>query len=267
MRRSLTSSLFVLVASIVAANAIVMRHDRNPQRYVDLAKRFPATVTFATPHDPTPWAIGTLVDPLWVLTAGHIAEYVEPGHLASVGGGNYEVESIVQHPDWQGVKTWADVKRDIALVRLRTPVTGITPAKLYSGSDELGMVLTIVGTGEHGTGLTGPVSKDTTLRAATNRVHEVDGTQIVFRFDAPGESGVTPLEGVAGEGDSGGPAYLERDGEIYVVGVGSAQDARPTGKKLGRYGVLEMYPRVSSFAPWIRATIEPPAKDTDRAPR
>ena len=267
MRRSLAISLTLLVAFAVTANAIVMRHDRDAQAYVDLAKRFPATVTFVTPKDSTPWGIGTLIAPRWALTAGHIAEQLQPGDLAKVGDTSYEIDSIVQYPDWQGVKTWEDVKRDIALVRLRSPVAGVEPVKLYTGRDELGMVLTIVGTGEHGTGLTGPVAKDPTMRAATNRVHKIDGTQLVFRFDAPDDADVTALEGVCGDGDSGGPAYLERDGEIYIVGVGSAQDARPTGKKLGRYGVLEHYPRVSSFAPWIRATIESPVKKSVGAPR
>jgi hypothetical protein len=47
-----------------------MRHDRDERMFVELAKRFPATVTFATRGSSAPWAIGTLVDPLWVLTAG-----------------------------------------------------------------------------------------------------------------------------------------------------------------------------------------------------
>jgi hypothetical protein len=261
MGRSTAFTWFLLCALAGTANAIVMRHDRDEQAFVDLARRFPATVTFVIGQDSAPWGIGTLVDPRWILTAGHIAEQLQPGDPASIGGTLYEVDSVTQFPNWQGVKTWEDVKRDIALVRLRTPVSGIAPAKLYTGDDELGMDLTIVGTGEHGTGLTGPVAKDATMRAATNRVHEVDGTQLVFRFDSPDDADVTALEGVAGEGDSGGPAYLERDGEIYIVGVGSAQDSRPTGKKLGHYGVRELYPRVSSFAAWIRATIGASAKD------
>jgi hypothetical protein len=258
MRCSIANSFIVLIAVAASANAIVMRHDRDEKTFIDLARNFPATVTFNTPRDASPWGVGTLIDPSWVLTAGHIAEQLQPGDRATIGDVAYEIESIVQYPNWQGVKSWEDVKRDIALVRLRTPVSGITPATLYTGNDEMGMVLTIVGTGQHGTGLTGPVAKDTTMRAATNRVHKVEGTQLVFRFDAPDESGVTPLEGVCGDGDSGGPAYLERDGMIYVVGVGSAQDSRPAGRKLGRYGVLELYPRVSSFAPWIRATMKRP---------
>jgi hypothetical protein len=154
------------------------------------------------------------------------------------------------------VKTWEDVQRDIALVRLRTAVADVTPARLYTGSDEAGMTVTVVGMGRHGTGLTGPIADGTTMRAATNRVHKVEGTQLVFRFDAPGDPDVTPLEGISGDGDSGGPAYVERDGVLYVIGVGSAQDSRPVQKKLGHYGVLELYPRVSSFAGWIRTTID-----------
>jgi hypothetical protein len=37
------------------------------------------------------------------------------------------------------------VKFDIALVALDEPVTGIGPAKLYTGSDEVGMTVTFVG--------------------------------------------------------------------------------------------------------------------------
>ena len=93
------------------------------------------------------------------------------------------------------------------------------------------------------------------MRAATNRVLRVEGTQLVFRFDAPDDPDVTPLEGICGDGDSGNPAYLESNGKLYVVGVGSAQDARPVGRKLGHYGVLELYPRVSAFVPWIRQVL------------
>lgn len=235
-----------------------MRHDRSEQLYVDLARKFPATVTFTAPFENVSNGAGTLIDPRWVLTAGHVAEQLEPGDPARIGGAVYEVESVVQYADWKGIKTWGDVKRDIALVKLRTPVTGIKPAKLYTGKDEAGLVLTIVGAGKHGTGLTGAMTEDTTLRAATNRVVRVDGSELVFRFDAPGEPDVTALEGVSGEGDSGGPAYLELNGELFVVGVSSAQDARPAGHEQGHYGVLELYPRVSSFASWIRAVIKAP---------
>jgi hypothetical protein len=49
---------------------------------------------------------------------------------------------------------------------------------------------------------------------------------------------------------------IELGGETYVIGVSSAQDPRPADKKIGHYGVLEFYPRVSYFVDWIRATAD-----------
>jgi secreted trypsin-like serine protease len=86
-------------------------------------------------------------------------------------------------------------------------------------------------------------------------VEKAEDPYLRFRFDAPQDPGVTQLEGISGVGDSGGPAYIERGGVVYVIGVSSAQDARPAGKKEGHYGVLEYYPRVSFFAGWIQETI------------
>jgi hypothetical protein len=69
-----------------------------------------------------------------------------------------------------------------------------------------------VGAGRFGNGLTGPTIDDVTMRAATNRVLRVEGTQLVFRLDAPKDPEVTPLEGIRGDGDSGNPAYLVSHG-------------------------------------------------------
>lgn len=238
------------------AQAIVIRHDGDDRQYIELAKKFPATVVFHFKDSVNGMdGMGTLIDARWVLTAGHIVADLSPGDFAEVGGSRYEIEELVQHPLWHGIESWDDVQHDIALVRLRTAVRGIEHARLYTKSDEAGLTLTFVGAGRFGNGLTGPTVDDQTMRAATNRVLRVEGTQLVYRFDAPGDPDVTPLEGISGDGDSGGPAYLESNGKIYVVGVGSAQDSRPVDRKLGHYGVLELYPRVSAFAPWIRRVL------------
>jgi hypothetical protein len=151
----------------------------------------------------------------------------------------------------------ADLKVDIALVHLAQPVAGCAPVRLYTGVDEDGLVVTFVGRGATGTGLTGVDGGkwDGQLRAATNRVTQADGPLLQFRFDAPDDAGVTPLEGISGEADSGGPAYLERDGVLFTVGVSSSQDPRPAKRRRGAYGVLEYYTRVSYFADWIREVL------------
>lgn len=59
------------------------------------------------------------------------------------------------------------------------------------------------------------------------------------------------LEGISGPGDSGGPAFLEIDGVIFLAGVSSWQDNRAQGGRQGVYGVLEYYARVSSYVGWI----------------
>ena len=241
----------------VPAQAIVIRHDRDDQLYIDLAKKFPATAVFHIQNSDFEMdGMGTLIDARWVLTAGHVVSELKPGDIAAIGGSPYEIEELVQHPHWRGIKSWNDVRYDIALVRLRTAVHDVEPAELYTKSDEAGLVLTLVGAGRFGNGLTGETNFDVTMRAATNKVLRVEGTQLVYRFDAPGDPDVTPLEGICGQGDSGNPAYLASDGKIYVVGVGSAQDVRPVKQKRGRYGALELHPRVSAFAPWIRRVLQ-----------
>jgi len=78
-----------------------------------------------------------------------------------------------------------------------------------------------------------------------------------FVSTLPGDAGVTALEGISGEADSGGPAYIELEGVLFTIGVSSHQDARPAGRKRGTYGVLEYYSRVSYFADWIREVLAP----------
>lgn len=248
--------LLVLLLGPFPVAAIIMRHDRNEQAFIDLARKFPATVTLHTSSNRAVLAgMGTLIHSRWVLTAGHVADDLAPGDLAVLGGTTYEIEAIIKHPDWRGAHSWEDLRKDIALIRLHTAVVGTVPVQLYTRSDELGMTAIFVGMGSFGTGLTGPVAEVSTMRAATNRVEKCDDSFLQFRFDAPDDPGTTPLEGISGEGDSGGPAYIERDGIVYLIGVGSAQDSRPAGKKIGHYGVLEYYPRVSYFAAWIQATV------------
>jgi hypothetical protein len=79
-----------------------------------------------------------------------------------------------------------------------------------------------------------------------------DSSISALRFDAPPAG--TPLEGVGGEGDSGGPALVRECERLLVAGVSSWQQH---DGPLGTYGCVEHYARVSTQLPWFREVCGP----------
>ncbi len=251
--RALFAALAFAVAGWPASTPIIRRHDRPDSLYLELGRRY---ASIAHLYLPTPQGAadgeGTLIAPRWVLTAAHVAVAVKPGHRVTVGAGRYVVDSVIRHPDWSD-----GGPHDIALLRLATAVAAVRPATLYRDSAELGREIVIVGYGDIGTGLTGPEGNDGRVRGATNRVDEASPLWLKFVFDPPDSPRATPLEGVSGPGDSGGPAYLDGGDDEVVVGVSSGQSSRATGGLPGRYGVTEFYTRVSRYVSWIEGVTGP----------
>lgn len=242
---------FALFSSL-PVQAILIRPDRADAKYLELAIKYPASVGLNLPDGEA-----TLIAPQWLLTAAHLAKDIKTGKESAritIGNKQYRVEKVFAHPDYKNAKSGAD----LALVKLTEEVTEIKPVPIYRGTEETGKIATIVGHGYSGTLEKGPVSKDRwdkKQRAGTNQVERVIQKKwLMFIIDPPEKA--TDLEAAGGPGDSGGPAFIEEDGKVYVAGVSSFTDDTNEDQAHGNYGDREAYTRVSAFAEWIDKIIK-----------
>ncbi|GCE14499.1 S1 family peptidase [Tengunoibacter tsumagoiensis] len=235
---------------------MIIRHDRSERDSLVDETQWPAITSFFRGHGGA-----TLIAPKWLLTAAHVVQVIPPDRPISIGlaGKRYPIARIIIHPDYDPEWLSGDEDDehnivDLALVELETAVENIAPFGLYEDSDEQGQEVLLLGSGESGNGLRGARSTDRSLRKATNIIDEADAYWLKFRFDEPPDG--TFLEGVAGRGDSGGPAFIKKQGHFLLAGISSWQK---TGHRpIGLYGCVEHYTRISRFITWIQSTCNLP---------
>jgi len=233
------------------AHAVIIRHDLSDSDYIVADADYPALVNLFEPSD----CIGTLVHESYLLTVAHCAADLRNGQSLNVNGVSHAIAEVIIHPKWRKRRD----EYDIALVRFKKPVSGVTPLPIYRGTDELGSVVTLVGRGDHATGLVGErrAKNDGKLRRATNIVSGVDDHFIEIYFEKPGEDGITDLEGVGAAGDSGCPVFIDVDGVLYIAGLNSWGDGGK-GIKVGQYGSRDYQTRVSQYLEWLDSEVDFP---------
>ena len=237
---------------VPAADAILIRPDRDDAKYVELARKFPSSISLNLPDGE-----GALIAPRWILTAAHLANDIKTADASpklAIGGGEYRVQRVIVHPEFRR----AAMGRDIALILLDRDVKDVTPTPIYRGKSEAEKIVTIVGHGFSGTLDRGPVSKDKwdkIQRAATQKIERIGDKKhwLMFPIDPPETA--TDLEGSGGPGDSGGPAFLEENGKLYVAGISSFTDDSNADQIDGNYGDWEAYTRVAAYAEWIDSVL------------
>lgn len=250
--------LSLLLLPARAVHAIVGRHDVAADAYIQPAGAHPAIFDIFPGN-----GAATLIAPEWAVTAAHVAQAIPPdgSHAVQIGDGRYQVARVVTHPEWSGVHF-----HDLALIQLSPPVSDVTPLPIYRAEAEVGQIVSLLGRGDYGDGQNGVLGADGQLRAATNRVEREESGSLWLRFDEPESENVTELEGVAGPGDSGGPALLEKDGELFVVGVASfSLSLEQPAPEPGHYGIFDTYTSLSRAQTWIDEVMAGEIVDTPAA--
>jgi len=274
--KPLAGLLFALLLTLSStADAIVIRHDVDDANYRIPSGEFPALV------DMPGEGHGSLIAPQWVVTAAHTLPRHAELKQVTINGLSREVERVIIHPGYRTLpQTLIDQATasgeamlivvflassdDIALIKLRQPVNDVVPVAAYKRDDEAGQTIKLIGKGATGTGDIGhdPSGPNRTeLRRAFNTVSSAYDRWLCYVFDAPPSA--LPLEGVLGNGDSGGPALIQSGNQWLLAGLGSWKvvqgnvlTARP-----GRYGQVACNVRISHYADWIDGVISEQTQD------
>jgi secreted trypsin-like serine protease len=194
----------------------------------------------------SPFCTGTVIAPRRVATAAHCLTGIGIsgmrfafGQSAFAPTQTIAVVAIQPHPSYDD----AQLTNDIGVVTLASDAP-VTPIKILGSMDKswVGKSLTFVGYGvSNGKTQTGGGTK----RSVTMPISQVWSTQ--FAYQTAGKNTCN--------GDSGGPAFANVNGELFLAGTTSYGDATCT-----QYGVDT---RADAFASFLGASQAPPPPPQD----
>jgi len=213
----------------------------------------------------SPYCSGTLIGSQWFLTAGHCVSSRRSTTSASAiaiqfnntpsssSSSYYLVDAVYRHSSYSSTS----LQNDIALLHLTSapsitpvpPLPDLTGYELTSG--DAGVNLNFAGfgyteTGAYGTKLQVDVpfgALGCGVSGCPSGYTSSTWTGMAFSYEQDGTSSSRSDDSGPCSGDSGGPAFIERAGTVYVAGVTSWGDSACRS-----YGVST---RVDAYESWI----------------
>jgi V8-like Glu-specific endopeptidase len=251
---------------------------------------------------------GVLINSQWIITAAH--NFIEPekskklpalsaitilvGNDPNKPSKSLNVSQVIVHPHWTSSDGGFEKGTDLALVKLSSPITNITPASInldVNGEKDKAYIWTC-GFGDY-SGQAGQNKDEYSKKHAMVNVLDrivnglsssvggvnYNGGLLAFDFDAPdgkyntlgdpivnaqeyelGKGNSSPealeMEGGTIVGDSGSPIFVKINGVWKVCGLlhGGIDDVA-SGVKDSSYGDISVYTRTASAANWIQSVI------------
>lgn len=254
-----------LAGAATPVGAILIRHDVADSRYLVAENYYPPLVDLPVEGH------GVLIADRWVVTVAHAITWQDkPVTSVRINGQDRAVASVIIHPGYRNppaallhgdaapLLAFQAARSDIALIHLAEPVRDVAPARLYRGQGEHNRIVEIIGRGASGDGLAGQNADAPhrgPLRRAENRIAHADGPWLGYKFDR-GASAL-PLEGMLGNGDSGGPVLIRQGREWQLAGLASWQwwDGDLADFRGGTYDRISYQVRIAHYAGWIDRTI------------
>ncbi|MDQ7810116.1 trypsin-like serine protease [Amycolatopsis sp. A133] len=186
--RALLAAAVLTITTAPAAGAVAHGSDVPPGQLGFVAKLAMTKIPRPDGSTYSSYCTGALVAPAWVLTTGHC---FHDAHRDRVSGKvpypTTVTLGLVDEATESGIARRATEvlqakENDVALVRLDSPVTGVTPLAVNRTTPKVGQQLTLAGWGS----LTGQDPKPATrLQQGTVAVAKVDPTTLGVRGSAP----------------------------------------------------------------------------------